>query len=608
MDEPDSDLSSLSSAPSEIDDEAMEAKIEADLAENKNPKGIGRYFKPTPKSAKKKKEASSPEPPKRAPSPPHEFVLADKDAIAFIVMFRSRFSECFASSLPHYGPQDIERGIEGEQPDEHVERLLCALLTLCLNRKKPVEKGHYGRALEDAVSEYKSQWPREWNGQNPVSGSKGFQTMTAEERLVLLRSLILWSLHGSEAISTASKQAYKQTRREDDKNQPKSVQPWFSDSWRRKYYLIEGQEDSHFRIYRENDGKTAKTNVWFSVAGTIDEAKSLADKLEIEMPGTQGVLVANKIRTAVPRWEAGEEKRRKKDYRLARKAAFVRPEVGFSLYEGRTRGKRVRYDYDNLGDDGEELDSSRGASGRSTPLEEGRPMVTSSGRQVKSRLGGMYGETMLTDQRKEAEKDRAFNSEDTDEMVTSRGRPVRTSIPTKRAAAARGRYADGLESESESDQDGEPSADEWEGNDDEEPDDESEPDGEESRDSDDELMSNMDDDNTQESLVVQLRYRKKSLQNGNSHGTNGTASRGTPLREVQNAADTNGTQADTPHPAAETTLNGEPNPDIERPEPVTNVASMQNGHSDSKAIIDEEKPTVTSAPIQVTTSSIMDMT
>ena len=121
----DSDSSALSSAPSS-DDEEMELKMA-------KPTGLGRYFKPAPKSE------STPEPPKRAPSPPHEYTLADNEAIAFIVMFRSRFNDAFPRSLPHYGPQDIERGIGGELPDEHAERLLCALLSLVLNRKKDVE-------------------------------------------------------------------------------------------------------------------------------------------------------------------------------------------------------------------------------------------------------------------------------------------------------------------------------------------------------------------------------------------------------------------------------------------------------------------------------------
>lgn len=54
-------------------------------------------------------------------------------------MFRSRFSDAFPKSLPHYGPQDIEKGVTDPEPGEQAERLLCALLGLVLNRKKDVE-------------------------------------------------------------------------------------------------------------------------------------------------------------------------------------------------------------------------------------------------------------------------------------------------------------------------------------------------------------------------------------------------------------------------------------------------------------------------------------
>jgi hypothetical protein len=64
--------------------------------------------------------------------------LADYVA-QFIVMFRSRFHNVFPKSLPHYGPQDIERDVAEPVPGEHVEKLLCALLGLVLNRKKDVE-------------------------------------------------------------------------------------------------------------------------------------------------------------------------------------------------------------------------------------------------------------------------------------------------------------------------------------------------------------------------------------------------------------------------------------------------------------------------------------
>lgn len=54
-------------------------------------------------------------------------------------MFRERFSDVFPKNLPHYGPQEIEMGVTDIVPGDHIERLLCALIGLVLNRKKDVE-------------------------------------------------------------------------------------------------------------------------------------------------------------------------------------------------------------------------------------------------------------------------------------------------------------------------------------------------------------------------------------------------------------------------------------------------------------------------------------
>jgi hypothetical protein len=54
-------------------------------------------------------------------------------------MFRSRFQEAFSSKLAHFGPQDIERGVVDTVPSPEIQSLLCALLALVLNRKKPIE-------------------------------------------------------------------------------------------------------------------------------------------------------------------------------------------------------------------------------------------------------------------------------------------------------------------------------------------------------------------------------------------------------------------------------------------------------------------------------------
>jgi hypothetical protein len=54
-------------------------------------------------------------------------------------MFRSRFADAFSSKLLDLGPQDLEHGVVDRLPSPQVESLLCSLLGLVLNRKKPVE-------------------------------------------------------------------------------------------------------------------------------------------------------------------------------------------------------------------------------------------------------------------------------------------------------------------------------------------------------------------------------------------------------------------------------------------------------------------------------------
>lgn len=54
-------------------------------------------------------------------------------------MFRSRFSDSFPKNVSNLGPQDIEQGIMDATPGQVIGDLLCALLSLVLNRKKNVE-------------------------------------------------------------------------------------------------------------------------------------------------------------------------------------------------------------------------------------------------------------------------------------------------------------------------------------------------------------------------------------------------------------------------------------------------------------------------------------
>jgi hypothetical protein len=118
--------------------------------------------------------------------------------------------------------------------------------------------------------------------------------------------LILWAMAASDTVKTLINQSYKQNRHDDDLNQPRSVQPWGTDGDKRRYFLIEGLDDTNFRVYRESN--PAGTNrTWWSVAGTIDEIKALAEKLDTKDGGPKAKKLSHKMLQAIPRFEAGDD-------------------------------------------------------------------------------------------------------------------------------------------------------------------------------------------------------------------------------------------------------------------------------------------------------------
>ncbi|KAL8922869.1 MAG: hypothetical protein Q9172_003375 [Xanthocarpia lactea] len=470
-------------------------------------KNLDHYFKnahPTKPSPPPKK--------KRLPSPPHEYVLADNPDIAFICMFRSRFTDAFAKSLPHYGPQDIEAGVAEPVPGEQVEKLLCALLGLVLNRKKDVERGHHGRALEEAIQTHTSQWPPKWMGKNPLHGGGSFNNMSPESRLTLLSALVIWSLSSSEAVQNIIKEKYKQQRHDDDRNQPLSVQSWGRDGDKRRYWLIEGLDDTSFRLYRESN-PALKTVTWRSVAGSIDELRQMVTKLDDD--GSQAARkLRDSIQAAIPRFEAGEDKRKRREYRMSRKAQFTRQDPGFSLYEGRTRGKRIKYTYSEEEDGGSDALSTRRSnrqSGFSSPAEPARPMVTASGRQVKSRYGGTYGETILSGQHENGQALSVGGGDGAEDVEELQGSGVRGGRATRgrRRRKAGSHIDDDISSDEVDDgSDATDSGQEWVGGDDDaddRADDEVEDVEMDDETSEDELAMN-DVSLQPRSLVVSLRY------------------------------------------------------------------------------------------------------
>lgn len=155
-------------------------------------------------------------------------------------------------------------------------------------------------------------------------------------------------------------------------------------------------------------------------------------------------------------------------------------------------------------------------SGISTPAEPSGPTFTASGRQVRSRHGGTYGESMLSGQANSLEI-RSIGGmdgadEDDEEGPVSRGRPRRAGLQNEALPKARPRkHIEGYNSlDSMDDESDAASSEGWDGRDDESEDhaedDEEEEDVEMS--DGEEKDSEEEEDDVQQSLVVSLRYMK----------------------------------------------------------------------------------------------------
>ena len=220
-----------------------------------------------------------------------------------------------------------------------------------------------------------------------------------------------------------------------------------------------------------------------------------------------------------------KQKRKRREYRNARKAQFVRPEPGFSLYEGRTRGKRIRYTFSDEEEGASDAPGTRRSSRQSgvpTPVEPTGPTFTASGRQVKSRVRGLYGENISSGQqhteRSNVDENPAPGVGEGDLAPSSRTR--QSALINGAAVKARpGRHIEGYNAldEMEDESDATSSGAEWDGGDDDDADDLvlDEEDEEDADMSDDESSIADEEEATaayksrpRSSLVVALRYQK----------------------------------------------------------------------------------------------------
>lgn len=187
------------------------------------------------------------------------------------------------------------------------------------------------------------------------------------------------------------------------------------------------------------------------------------------------------------------------------------------MYEGRTRGKRLRYTYSDEGEgnESESADTNRrstrnsgnsGNSGVATPADPSRPTITASGRQVRSRVGGMYGESLLSGH---ADTDGASATENYSDASEQPGRPTRASRRGEPNGRSKPRkHIEGYNSLDELDDEDDAmfSGHDWDAGDEDDVDDnlidEDEDEGSD---------GSEDEDMEPKSLIVTLRYRKPGV-------------------------------------------------------------------------------------------------
>ena len=193
------------------------------------------------------------------------------------------------------------------------------------------------------------------------------------------------------------------------------------------------------------------------------------------------------------------------------------------MYEGRTRGKKIRYTFSS--DEDEESDAattnrrSTRHSGISTPAEPEGPTFTASGRQVKSRHGGAYGETILSGHGAAGASDGTetlANGEGPEQAI---GRSRRSALRQELSArgGGGGDHIEGYNSidEIEDEEDAASSGAEEYAGDDDDPDvdmkdDEAEGDDDDMSDDDVIVNDSYGPVSPDPTLVVQLRYQKKA--------------------------------------------------------------------------------------------------
>lgn len=316
--------------------------------------------------------------------------------VPLLIAFRNQFSELF-DGVPDFGPQDLEEGIESDEPSSEVQEFMCRLLTLAANRARPVEHPHYNRPLNDCVAAfYATRGDPAWEGQNPLASNKRFPELSADDRLRLMQCLLDWSLTESKAVRDRIEDAYKnRTAPRIQTHNPYELNVIGRDDKKHGYYLLKGK-NTRFRLYVETDHMQTPVR-WYSICSTLEELRLYTARLSDTARTVRCRKIVDDLASIhIPEVERAEDARKqillRKQRALqerTRRAAYASDQHDTHFERStRTRGRRV--DYNSMLEGQGDEDDNKSLSYRDarflTP-ESATPLSSRSGRTIKKPRG-----------------------------------------------------------------------------------------------------------------------------------------------------------------------------------------------------------------------------
>lgn len=298
--------------------------------------------------------------------------------VAFLVSFRARMEVVF-EGVPNIAPAELTQGVQDPHLSESAELFLCRLLALALNRKKPVEPGRWARALEDI----KSQMPVLGYGETMPAvefrSETAIEDLSPLQKLQFLQWLAFYALNSNDTVRDLVTAGHTRNPRKDPDLTGIPLRALGKTSMG-TFWVVEANKQAGFSLYRTNidsDHEPISESAKFKRMSAREKRLALkldtpqkyilrwtvvassTEELEAFM-ARYGELLSHRLQqklTTLLEVYREADIRKLKEQRRDRRRKLLLDEAeairaGGGRYSGRTRGRRVNYNEEQVIDQG----------------------------------------------------------------------------------------------------------------------------------------------------------------------------------------------------------------------------------------------------------------